>query len=76
MFGKEDNTYNELRDKSISQWLDGMSRHDDIEVRGGTQVTKGYIEDLKKAIIMLEEKNTLKDKYLKKLKMAKDQDRG
>jgi len=50
-----------------------MSRHDDIEVRGGTQVTKGYIEDLKKAIIMLEEKNTLKDKYLKKLKMAKDQ---
>jgi len=73
MFGKEDNTYNELRDKSISQWLDGMSRHDDIEVRGGTQVTKGYIEDLKKAIIMLEEKNTLKDKYLKKLKMAKDQ---
>lgn len=76
MFGKEDNTYNELRDKSISQWLDGMSRHDDIEVRGGTQVTKGYIEDLKKAIIMLEEKNTLKDKYLKKLKMAKDQKNG
>jgi hypothetical protein len=71
MFWKEDNTYNELRDKSIIQWLDGMSQHEDIEVRGGVKVTQGYIEDLKKKIIMLEEKNTLKDKYLKKLKLAK-----
>lgn len=76
MFGKEDTTYNNLRDKSITQWLDGMSRHDDIEVRGGTRLTKGYIDDLKKKISQLEEKNTLKDKYLKKLKMAKNQENG
>lgn len=76
MFGKEDTTYNNLRDKSITQWLDGMSRHDDIEVRGGTRLTKGYIDDLKKKISQLEEKNTLKDKYLKKLKMAKNQETG
>lgn len=73
MFGKEDNTYNEIRDKSIAQWLDVMSKHDDIEVRGGTLVTQGYIEYLKKEIIMLEAKSTLKDKYLKKLKMDKNQ---
>ena len=73
MFGKEDNTYNELRDKSISHWLDGMSRHEDIEVRGGTELTKDYIEDLKKTIIMLEKKNTLKGNYLKKLKIEKNQ---
>lgn len=74
MFGKEDNTYNEIRDKSISQWLEALSQHDDIEVRGGTSITKGYIEDLKKTIIALEDKNTLKDKYLKKLKMAKNEE--
>lgn len=69
MLGKEDNTYNELRDKAITQWLDGMSRHDDIAVRGGVKVTKDFIEDLKKKIKFLEEKNALKDKYLKSVKL-------
>ncbi|MBI9014789.1 MAG: hypothetical protein JEZ08_21340 [Clostridiales bacterium] len=73
MFGKEDNTYNELREKSVSQWLDDMSHHEDIEVRGGTELTKDYIEDLKKKIGLLEKKNTLKDKYLRRLKRKKDQ---
>jgi hypothetical protein len=73
MFGKEDNTYHELRDKSITQWLDGISRHEDIEVRGGTELTKDYIDDLKKMITMLEQKNKLKDSYLRKLKAEKDQ---
>ena len=71
MFGEKDKTYDELRDKSINQWLDGMSQHEDVEVRGGVKVTKDYMDDLKKTIIMLEEKNTLKDKYLKKLKRLK-----
>ena len=69
MFGKEDNTYDELRDKAIIQWLDGMSRHDDIAVRGGVKVTKDFIEDLKKKIKFLEEKNALKDEYLKSVKL-------
>ncbi len=72
MFGEKDKTYDELRDKSIHQWLDAMSQHEDVEVRGGVRVTKDYMDDLKKTIILLEEKNTLKDKYLKKL-MDKDQ---
>lgn len=71
MFGKEDNTYNELRDKSIAQWLEDMSNHDDVAVRGGVKVTKDYIAYLKKVIVSLENKSTLKDEYLKKLKSKK-----
>ena len=70
MFGKEDNTYNELRENSINKWLEDMSKHEDITVRGGTKVTIEYLADLKKKIQALEEKNILKDKYLKKLKLA------
>jgi len=68
MFIKEDNTYNELREKSIEQWLNQMNGHNEIAVRGGVKVTRDYIEDLKKEIKRLEDKNALKDKYLKKMK--------
>ncbi len=71
MFSKEDNTYHEIREKSLIKWLDQMSSHDDIEVRSGVGVSKSYLNDLKKKIKMLESKNALKDKYLKKLKSAK-----
>ncbi|MCT4632016.1 MAG: hypothetical protein N4A76_04665 [Firmicutes bacterium] len=71
MFGKEDNTFNELRENSINKWLQDMSSHGDIEVRGGTRVTIEYIEDLKRKITALEEKNALKDRYLKKMKLDK-----
>jgi len=67
MFGKEDNTFNELREKSIVQWLDQMSGHDEIAVRGGVKVTKDFIGDLQRKIASLENENKLKDKYLKKL---------
>jgi len=67
MFGKEDNTFNELREKSIVQWLDQMSGHDEIAVRGGVKVTKDFIGDLQRKIASLENENELKDKYLKKL---------
>lgn len=68
MFIKEDNTYNELREKSIDQWLEEINGHSEIAVRGGVKVTRDYIEDLKKEIKRLENKNNLKDKYLKKMK--------
>lgn len=68
MFNKEDNSFNEVRAKSVLQWLDSMVDHSDIEVRGGVKVTKDYISSLKKQIENLEDKNNLKDKYLKKLK--------
>ena len=69
MLENEDKTYDQLREKSISQWLDEISRHDDIVVRGGVKVTKEYLEYLQKKIINLENKNDLKDKYLKKIKL-------
>ena len=64
----EDNTYNEIREKSVRQWLDEMSQHEDIAVRGGVKVTREYMDELKRQIQVLEEKCALKDEYLKKLK--------
>lgn len=69
----EDNTYNEIREKSVRQWLQEMSAHEDIAVRGGVKVTTEYLEELKRQIAVLEEKNALKDTYLKKLKIANAQ---
>mgnify|MGYP001813967461 CR=1 FL=1 len=71
MFGKEDNSYDEIREQSIRQWLEDMSKHEDITVRGGVAVTKAYLDNLKSKIEMLENKNSVKDKYLKKLKNKK-----
>lgn len=68
MFIKEDTTYNDIRERSVRQWLDEMGNHEDIEVRGGTRVTSDYIDYLKQQINNLENQNRLKDTYLKKLK--------
>ena len=35
MFFKEDTTFNDIRDKSLQQWLDEMEQHEDVAVRGG-----------------------------------------
>lgn len=73
---QEDNTYNDLRENSIRQWLEDMSRHEDVAVRGGVKVTAEYLEDLKKQIRQLEEKCALKDAYLKKMKEKADSERS
>ena len=65
---QEDNTYNELRENAIRKWLEDMSGHEDVAVRGGVKVTQEYLEDLKRQIRELEEKCALKDAYLKKMK--------
>ena len=52
-------------ENSIRQWLEDMSRHEDVAVRGGVKVTAEYLEDLKKQIRQLEGKKcALKDAYL------------
>lgn len=71
MFIKEDNTYNEIREKSIRQWLQEMSVHEDVAVRGGVKVTEDYVDYLKEQIHELERKNKLKDEYLKKMREKK-----
>lgn len=68
MFFKEDHTFKEIRERSVMQWLEEIESHDDLLVRGGVKATKEYIESLRKEIKILEEKNQLKDKYLKKMK--------
>ena len=71
MIGKEDNTFNETREKSVLQWLDELKGHEDLVVRDGVRVTTDYIYALKKRIKQLEETNELKDTFLKKLKKEK-----
>ena len=60
MFNREDNTYNEIREKSLFQWLDEMEKHEDIAVRE-------YIQHLKDENKRLEEQNKLKNEYLKRV---------
>ena len=67
MFNREDNTYNEIREKSLFQWLDEMEKHEDIAVRGGVNLTREYIQHLKDENKRLEEQNKLKNEYLKKV---------
>lgn len=71
MIGKEDNTFNETREKSVLQWLDELKGHEDLVVRDGVRITTDYIYALKKRIKQLEETNELKDTFLKKLKKEK-----
>ena len=68
MIFNEDNSFNEIREKSVHQWLDEMSRKEDLEVRGGVKATLEHIDSLKRKIAHLESKNGLKEAYLKKMK--------
>ena len=67
MFIKEDNTYNDIREKSLMQWLDEMEQHEDIAVRGGVKLCREYIRYLKDKNERLKEENELKNSYLKKV---------
>lgn len=71
MFFREDNTYNEIREKSLMQWLEELSEHEDIAVRGGVKLCREYIEHLKGENRKLQEKNVLKDSYLRKIASKK-----
>ena len=50
MFFKEDTTFNDIRDKSLQQWLDEMEQHQDVAVRGGVKLTREYVQYLKDVI--------------------------
>ena len=67
MFGKEDTTYNDIREKSLLQWLDEMERHEDVAVRGGVKLCREYMQYLKDKNEKLKEENELKNSYLKKM---------
>lgn len=67
MFLQEDNTYNDIRQKSLNQWLDEMEKHEDVAVRCGVKLTREYIQYLNDEINRLMEENQLKNEYLKKM---------
>lgn len=68
MYIKEDNTYSEMIEKSVMQWLEETMKSEDIVNKNGAKVTLEYIEYLNKQIKALEDKNALKDEFLKRLK--------
>lgn len=67
MFIKEDNTYNDIREKSLLQWLDEMEQHEDIAVRGGVRLCRDYMKHLMDENEKLKQENKLKNIYLKKM---------
>lgn len=68
MLIREDNTYNEMREKSTMQWLTEQLESQDVVNRHGAKLTLEHIAYLNKKIAELEDKNKLKDEFLKKLK--------
>lgn len=67
MFTREDNTYNDIREKSLLQWLEDIENHEDIVVRGGVKLCREYMQHLKDKNEKLKEENELKNSYLRKM---------
>lgn len=72
MFLPQDNTYNDIREKSLNQWLEEMEQHEDVAVRCGVQLCRDYMQHLYRENEKLRQENALKNCYLKKMKMQKD----
>ncbi len=68
MFIPEDTTYNDIREKSLNQWLTEMEQHEDVAVRCGVRLCRDYMLHLQQENEKLKQENTLKNGYLKKLK--------
>ncbi len=68
MFLPKDNSYNEIREKSLNQWLEEMEQHEDVAVRCGVPLCREYMKYLAEENQKLKEENFLKNEYLKKVK--------
>lgn len=66
MFIKEDTTYNDIREKSLLQWLEEMEKHEGVAVRCGVKLCREYMQHLKDKSEKLVQENELKNSYLKK----------
>ena len=47
MYFTEKSEYNDIREKSFSQWLDEMEQHEDVAVRCGVKLAREYTDYLK-----------------------------
>ena len=71
MYFADKSEYNDIREKSLMQWLNEMEQHSDIAVRGGVKLTREYVQYLQEEIKKLQSENELKAQYMKKLKSEK-----
>lgn len=69
---REDNTYNDIREKSLMSWLAGVQETGSYIDACGAKLAVEYIQYLKEKIEMLEEKNRIKDQHMKKIKQKLD----
>ena len=60
--------HNEIREKSLNQWLNEMENHEDVAVRCGVPLCREYMKYLAEENQKLKEENFLKNEYLKKVK--------
>ena len=67
MFRIEDNTFRDLRERSLMQWLEEMEAHEDMSVRGGVRLCREYIQSLMDENSHLKEQNALTQSYLRKM---------
>ena len=67
MFRIEDNTFRDLRERSLMQWLEEMEAHEDMTVRGGVRLCREYIQSLMDENSRLKEQNALTQSYLRKV---------
>ena len=71
MYFSDKSEYQDIREKSLMQWLDEMEQHEDIAVRGGVKLAREYVQSLQKEIENLKNENELKKEYMKKLMAGK-----
>ena len=71
MYFSDKSEYQDIREKSLMQWLDEMEQHEDVAVRGGVKLTREYVQYLKDEIGRLRHENEVKNAYLKKLREKK-----
>ncbi len=74
MYFTDKSEYNDIREKSLLQWLDEMEQHEDVAVRGGVKLAREYVQYLQDEIEHLKQANELKSQYMRKLKKDKIQD--
>ena len=71
MYFTQKSEFNDIREKSLAQWLDEMEQHPDIAVRGGVKLTREYVQYLLDEIECLKSESELKNQYMKKMKQEK-----
>lgn len=71
MYFDKDNTFNDIRERSLMQWLTEMEVHEEVAVRGGVKLCREYLESLKAENKRLQEESELKNSYLKRMAKKK-----